>query len=741
MYEGLDNFLAETTNVAVLVTDAKGRIVWCNRGFEHVSEYTFNEVRGLSPGVVLQGPSTDPETIAFMSRHLRNGQGFRCEVLNYSKSGREYWVAIEVHPVRDENGEVTNFTSIQYDITKHKETELLARRGERQQASLARLGQTALVDTDVQTLLEETTQLTARTLEVEMAAVLEADAATGELIPRAFVGWDEAALRNLDWDAEGQSHPAQTLAARSPVVAPDLDREERFSDTEAIRAQGCRSGLMVPIDGPDRPFGVLAVHAKHSRRFTVEDINFTKSVASLLAQAVVRADAESQLRQMHAELEQRIEERTADLRLSNASLESEIAERRRVEDALRASEAFLQSALDALSAHVAILDESGRVLAVNRAWRSFANENEFDGESAAIGMNYLEVCRAAVQAGSAESELMLRGMKQVLEGERDHFFLQYPCHSPDEERWFQARVSRFVAGDEVRLVVCHENITEAKEHERKMLDHMEALSHVQRLETMGEMSAALAHELNQPLAAISNYTSGSLRRLRDHRPGVSDDLLEAMRLAQAEANRAADIIKRMRKFSRNAVMQRIEANINTIVQETISLVSPDARLRSVTLDSELAPDTPPILADTIHMQQVLINLIRNAMDAMGDEPPRRRRVTVTTDRDVNGHVRVRVIDRGCGIDETTRERLFDPFVTSKSDGMGLGLAICRSIVEAHDGRIWCEPNPDGKGTVFGILIPAKLQSPKSSSENGRGLGDIGSSEAVAAENGADTHRA
>jgi PAS domain S-box-containing protein len=709
MYKGLDNFLAETTNVAVLVTDPHGRILWCNKGFERVTEYSFNEVRGLSPGILLQGPKTDADTVAFMRHKLTAGEPFRCEVLNYSKSGREYWVALEVHPVFDDKGVLTNFTAIQHDITRHKETEQLSRQRERQQAALARLGQTALVDPEPETLLQQAVELTAETVGADMVMVLELLAGGRRFAPRASVGWTVDELEACVCDADHSTLLGRALHSHGPVICPDLADEADCVDARAATQAGARSAIIVPIDGPIWAFGVLAVHSRQRRRFTADDINYLQSVASLVAQALIRAGAEDELRRVHADLEHRIEMRTRDLREANARLEEEISERQRIEDALRGSEAFLQSALDSLSAHVAILDEFGTILAVNRAWRVFAQDNDFEQDSAALGMNYIDVCRAGVASGAPESELMLRGIEDVLSGRRPHFFLQYPCHAPDEERWFQARVSRFSASGERRLVIAHENITEIKEHERRMLEHMEALSHVQRLETMGEMSAALAHELNQPLAAINNYISGSVRRLSSLE-GLDGGILEAMQLAQSEASRAADIIKRMRRFSRNAAIQRNRTELGSVIRETIQLIAPDARLRNVRIETQLAERDLPILGDVIHLQQVLINLMRNAMDAMADTPAAERQIDVATAVEA-GRAVVTVTDRGCGIDDKTRDHLFDPFVSTKSDGMGLGLAICRSIIEAHEGRIWAdEPAHGGSGARFNISLPLTSQA-------------------------------
>ncbi len=388
---------------------------------------------------------------------------------------------------------------------------------------------------------------------------------------------------------------------------------------------------------------------------------------------------------------------------------------------LRSTNSFLQSALDSLSAHIAILDDQGVIVAVNRAWNDFGSENTQGPPLDSVGINYLEVCsKSASSSNAPEAALMERGITEVLGRKRSNFYLQYPCHAPDRERWFQARVTRFAVDGGDRLVISHENITEAKIAERRLREHLEQLSHVQRLETMGEMSAALAHELNQPLAAISNYTSGSYRRLQRNEH-VSPDVLEAMRLALAEANRAAEIIKGVRRFTRNAKLQRERVNINDIVAESISLASSEIRGRGTTIVPRYARTLPPVLADTIHLQQVLINLMRNACEAMEQSAGSDRLIEIETSSPTPERVEVRVSDRGPGIDPDSMAHLFDPFKTTKASGMGLGLAICRSIVEAHQGRIWAQTDQDPSGRVtgatFGFVIPATGNSRMPQKEN------------------------
>ncbi len=229
------------------------------------------------------------------------------------------------------------------------------------------------------------------------------------------------------------------------------------------------------------------------------------------------------------------------------------------------------------------------------------------------------------------------------------------------------------------------------------------LAHVSRITTMGEMAAGLAHELNQPLTAISNYMRGSIARLRKTNT-VTQEVLDAMDRAAAEALRAGEVIRRVRSFVRKVEPEKVAVDINATIRETVDLLRAEAQCHDVAIVLDLATGLAPIAADKIQLQQVILNLARNGVEAARDNAPMPRQVAISTVPQGEDLVRVTVHDSGQGVPDDLRESIFEPFVTTKGDGLGMGLAICRSIVEAHNGRL--ELTQDvGTGTAFQFTLP------------------------------------
>jgi two-component system, LuxR family, sensor kinase FixL len=219
---------------------------------------------------------------------------------------------------------------------------------------------------------------------------------------------------------------------------------------------------------------------------------------------------------------------------------------------------------------------------------------------------------------------------------------------------------------------------------------------------MGEMASALAHELNQPLSAIANYLRGSERLLARGDPADLPRLREALGEAGNEALRAGEVIRRLRDFiGRGEIERRIES-ISKLIEESSALALLGVREMEVRVTMQFDPNADAVLADRVQIQQVLINLLRNAIDAMREAKRRELRVGVA--RRPDGFTVVSVSDTGSGIDEAVRARLFEPFMTTKQDGMGVGLSICKTIVEAHGGEIWAENN-GGEGATFVFSLP------------------------------------
>ena len=278
---------------------------------------------------------------------------------------------------------------------------------------------------------------------------------------------------------------------------------------------------------------------------------------------------------------------------------------------------------------------------------------------------------------------------------------------PSTGRWFdlRPRMIRWVDGRQVRLVVATDVTRrhEADEHQR---EQDEKLQRSARLVTMGEMASSLAHELNQPLTAILNYCRGLSMRIKARQaagaPIDAAETLDALGKAAAQAERAGTVIQRIRAFVKRSEPERSWCRVSEVVAEAIGLADIDARRRGVSIAVEIDPTIAPIYVDPVLVGQVVLNLAKNAIDSMRGARRRKLRVQVSWRSD---QVEFAVSDTGPGLSHEAKSRLFEPFFTTKSEGMGMGLKICRSIVEAHRGRLWVDENPDG-GCTFRFTLPA-----------------------------------
>jgi two-component system sensor kinase FixL len=247
------------------------------------------------------------------------------------------------------------------------------------------------------------------------------------------------------------------------------------------------------------------------------------------------------------------------------------------------------------------------------------------------------------------------------------------------------------------------DLTEHQQTQVRLQELQLELVHVSRLSAMGEMASALAHELNQPLAAISNYMKGSRRLLADSPDPNRSKIENAMDRAAEQALRAGQIIRRLRDFvSRGESEKRVES-LSKLIEEAGALGLTGAREQGVQLRFNLDPKYDLVLVDRVQIQQVLVNLFRNALEAMADSS--QRELIASTARGADDMVEVAIFDTGAGIPDHVMSNLFQTFYTTKETGMGVGLSISRSIIEAHDGRMWAESNESG-GATFRFTLPA-----------------------------------
>lgn len=375
----------------------------------------------------------------------------------------------------------------------------------------------------------------------------------------------------------------------------------------------------------------------------------------------------------------------------------DVDEKKQIEDALRTSETHLRSILDTIPDAMIVINSGGII-----QFFSNAAERQF-GYSAleAIGQNvsmlmpepdrthhdsYLDRYRAT-------GERRIVGIGRIVTGRRKNG-TTFPMH---------LSVGEMRTGDETFFTGFARDLTEQQQTQHRLQELQSELVHISRLSAMGELASALAHELNQPLAAISNYMKGSRRLLSASTEPNRDKIESAMDRAAEQAMRAGQIIRRLRDFVARGESEKRVESITRLIEESGALGLTGAREQGVSLQFDLDRKHDLVLVDRVQIQQVLVNLFRNALEAMAASPQRR---LVASTRPVAGDmIEVAVADTGTGFAEGVEPNLFQTFFTTKEAGMGVGLSISRSIVEAHGGKMWAENNPSG-GATFRFTLPA-----------------------------------
>jgi PAS domain S-box-containing protein len=299
-------------------------------------------------------------------------------------------------------------------------------------------------------------------------------------------------------------------------------------------------------------------------------------------------------------------------------------------------------------------------------------------------------------------QAMARAIREGIQYE-----VEFRIVRPDGQvRWVMAKGHTLSAeaGQSPRMLGINIDITERKAAEIATEEHRQQLSHLTRVAMLGELSGALAHEINQPLTAILSNTQTAQRLLRQPRADVAD-IVEILDDIQHDTRRASDVIMRLRVLLRKGEIQLQPLSLNNIVQEVLDFARADLVTRNVAVDTYLEPGMPEVLGDRVQLQQVVLNLVMNACEAMNGTPASARRLRVYTAPDTSGMLRISVADCGVGMAQGQLEKVFEPFFTTKDHGLGLGLSISRSLITAHGGRLWAESNSQGGATFHFSLRP------------------------------------
>jgi len=395
------------------------------------------------------------------------------------------------------------------------------------------------------------------------------------------------------------------------------------------------------------------------------------------------------------------------LALLVGALAFNILRRQAAERALRDSEERLRALIENSPAAIFLKNVQGRYLIANEGFRSRLGLTP----ERIIGKTAREVLPPEQVEEAAAIDERIYATRAAVHREEEVLFADGRRHA-----YLTTHFPIFDVHGEVNgLGFVGTDITEAKRDAEAARRLQAELAHVSRLSSLGEMAAGFAHELNQPLTAIHNFAGGCVRRL--NQPAAEpESLLPALREIAAQAQRAGDIIRRIRGFVGKKDEARGDAalpavDVNAAIRAAAGLVANEALHHGADLRLKLAPVLPPVKADIIQIQQVVVNLARNAMEAMAEADSPRRDLTIQTAAAANGGVDIRVLDTGPGVPDEVRDRLFDPFFTTKTAGMGMGLSICRSIAEAHGGTLAVTNRGRGGAEFRLTLSPAAETTP------------------------------
>lgn len=638
-----------------------GRLLWVNPAVERFTGYTPAECLAMPdyPMPLIHEQDAD-EVLRCFRGALAGTSGNDLPFRLRRKDGTFLWVAVSWQPIYGANGTCLGHRSSVRDIS------------DRKRAEEALLDQRDLLDTIISHI---PSGIYWKNRDFVYEGCNRAFAVTaGMSEPAEIVGKTDY---ELPWEKEQtdgfRACDERVMREDKPLL--NIEETERQADGR----QAILLTSKVPLHGPDgRVRGVLGIDT---------DISELKEV-------------EAELRKIRTELETRVRDRTAALAAANEQLRHEIAERRRAEDEARAGRERYRLVSELTSDYAYMyrvgVDGVFQVEWVTDAFARITGRSAHELESSGGWEQIVHPDDLAVVERRSRS--LLAGHSIVSE---------FRIITQDGRSCWLRDVARPIWDDAahrvVRIVGAAEDVTRSKQAAEEVRRHEEALMHVTRLSTMGELAAQLAHELNQPLCTIVGNAQTALRLLS----GASSDLQEvrgALDDIVTYGKLAGQIIQRLRSFLSQQRTRSLVLNIQRVIEEVAALAEADARRHRAQIRFELSDALPAVRGDPIQLQQVILNLVRNGLESMSGDEGGLREMCVRAEEDAGHTVLVSVRDGGVGLPPEDADRIFEPFFTTKSSGLGMGLSISRSIVEAHGGRLWASPNLD-RGTTFFFSLP------------------------------------
>jgi len=643
--------LFELAPHAVVLVDADVRVMRVNKEFARMFGYSAEE----AVGQLLQDLIAPEERMAEYSnnaRMLSSGQKVESETIRKRKDGVRLSVSMTASPVLTA-GPIEGYI-IYRDITERKRSDALLA-GEKHLLEMIAKGDS------LPQLLDALCQLVEETATGSLCSILLVDPNGRQLRAGAAPSLPLDYTKSLDGReiVLGIGPCGNALLSKEAVFASDFRTDERWSEEYRALALGyglraCWSTPILSLEG--RALGTFALYYREPRSPTPEEYNVIEQFRDIASIAIERTQAENALRRSQAYL----------------------AEAQRL--SLTGSFCWRPA-----TGAITWSTETYRIFEINPAVEST-----------------LELVRERVHP--ADAGFFQQNVERAVRDGKDFAFEHRLQLADGSVKYLQivAHPSKNESND-LEFVGAVMDVTERKRSE-DALDRLRLdLAHVSRVSTLGQMAASIAHEINQPLAGIVINGNASLRWLAAESPNL-DEAREATRRIVRDGQRAGDVITRLRSLFQRRGSLKERLDIHEVVQEVIAITRGDVQKGGATIRTQMAADLPLVGGDRVQLQQLMLNLIMNAVEAMSEVYDRPREIVISTQRGEGSEVLVQVQDSGVGLDPQAKEKVFDAFYTSKSVGMGMGLAISRSIVEHHGGRLWAASN-DGPGATFLFTIP------------------------------------
>jgi PAS domain S-box-containing protein len=460
-----------------------------------------------------------------------------------------------------------------------------------------------------------------------------------------------------------QSLVRYVIRSRESVILDDASKLNMFSDDDYLCERQSRSILCLPLVKQQQLTGILLLeNTLTSHAFTADRIAVLELIAAQAAISLENSRLYGELLQSGADLRLQVE------------------------------------LLQQLPVSAWTLKPDGTPDFVNRVWLEFA------GQTLDFVRSHPEAWMTAVHP--EDREFAAKSFWKGVQSNQGFAFETRTLRAQDgvyRRHLHQTVVLRDAEGKVLRFVGTTTDIDDQKRAEEALREAAAQLAHANRVATMGQLTASIAHEVNQPIAAAMVNAGTAARWLNRQPPNLEEARLSIERIS-SDSKRAADIVGRIREFSRKAPLRKADFEINEAILDIMGLARVPISDNGVIATMQLADGLPHILGDRVQLQQVILNLIMNAIEAMSDGGARSRELLVSTSEAESGAVLIGISDSGAGLPQDNPERIFEAFYTTKASGLGMGLAVCRSIIDAHGGRLWAAPN-EPRGTVFFILLP------------------------------------